>query len=71
MQLEKMFRYNKWDKRYQLFRFYSRSSDLWMRREGWKLSASLHPRWFYFEKYFSSEFRLTILGINIHFRSHL
>ena len=34
---------------------------------GWKFSISLHPYLFYFRREWR-EFRLTLLGINLHFR---
>lgn len=36
------------------------------RRGSWKFSISLHPRLFHWEAYYE-EFRLTIMGVNIHY----
>ena len=52
------------DGRILLFRYVSPE---YIRAKGWKFSLSLHPYWFYWRREFR-EFRLTVLGLNIHFR---
>jgi hypothetical protein len=54
------------DDRILLFRHVS---SKYIKGNGWKLSVSLHPYWFYGCREFR-EFRLTILGLNVHFRRH-
>ena len=36
--------------------------------KGWKISASFHPKLFFLKRCYR-EFRLTVLGANIHYRS--
>lgn len=58
------FNENRSDSRILLFRHVS---SKYIKGKGWKLSISLHPYWFYWLREFR-EFRLTVLGLNIHFR---
>lgn len=53
------------DSRVTLFRF---ESGRWEHREGWKISISLHPRWFYWQRQYK-QIRVTLLGLNIHWRA--
>ena len=53
------------DSRVTLFRF---ESGRWEHREGWKISISLHPRLFYWQRQ-SKQLRATLLGMNIHWRA--
>lgn len=52
------------DSRVTLFRF---ESGQWERREGWKISISLHPRLFYWQRQYK-QLRATLFGLNIHWR---
>ena len=53
------------DSRVTLFRF---ESGRWERREGWKISISLHPRLLYWQRQYK-QIRATVLGLNIHWRA--
>lgn len=54
----------KGDTRYTLVRL---ETNRFIYRQGWSLSISLHPfLWKWHEGY--QEFRLTLLGVNIHYR---
>lgn len=53
------------DSRITLFRY---TTDKYMYREGWKISVSLHPKFFYWRREYRA-FRLTILGLNVHYRA--
>lgn len=53
------------DSRITLFRF---ESGQWENNEGWKISFSLHPRLFYWRNNYK-EIRVTLLGLNVHWRA--
>ncbi len=53
------------DSRVTLFRFESGRFEC---RDGWKISISLHPRLFYWQRQ-SKQLRATLLGLNIHWRA--
>jgi hypothetical protein len=57
---------NPFDSRFGLFRV---TTDGYIYGKGSKLSISLHPKLWYWQK-LDREFRLTILGINIHFKNN-
>lgn len=52
------------DTRITLFRF---ETGDYISGQGWKFSISLHPRLFYWRRYYR-EIRVTLLGLNIHWR---
>ena len=54
----------KCDRRITLLRV---TSDRWMYGEGWKFSISLHRRWFFWQRD-HQELRVTLLGLNFHWR---
>lgn len=53
------------DSRITLFRYKSGRFEY---GEGWKMSVSLHPKLLYWRRGYK-EFRLTVLGINVHYRA--
>lgn len=54
------------DSRITLFRY---ETDRYIYGKGWKMSVSLHPRVFYWGRWFRREFRLTLFGLNVHYRA--
>lgn len=52
------------DSRITLFRY---TTDKYISGDGWKLSVSLHRKLFYWMRGYR-EFRLTMLGLNVHYR---
>jgi hypothetical protein len=52
------------DSRVTLFRY---ETSRYIYGGGWKVSISLHPRWFYWQRCYGG-FRVTLFGVNLHWR---